>query len=354
MVFIPGGGFVSGTTRNPWYDGAALASHGVTVVTLQYRVGPFGWLDLSSLGGDYAQSMNNGLLDQMAALRWVRENIARFGGDAKNVTLFGESAGAISISALLGAPSADSLYDNVILESGTSGTVATREWSTQVASTFEELAGVPGPQEVLSMSTQQVLDAAERVYASQFSDTAFHPVIDGKLVPAAPMDRLSQPTGPTKPIIMGTNLDEARYWYYYVPELARLPHSFYVPWLQSLVGDRAEDVWRTYQQARPGLDDAEIGLAIAGDVGSACRRSGWPRRSAHAAYRCACTSRRCPPSTSTAPWDRRTPSSCPTCSARRRRRTRSSPTTRRVRRSRVACRTSGRASPRRGRRAPPA
>ncbi len=267
MVFIPGGGFVSGTTRNPWYDGAALASHGVTVVTLQYRVGPFGWLDLSSLGGDYAQSMNNGLLDQMAALRWVRENIARFGGDAKNVTLFGESAGAISISALLGAPSADSLYDKVILESGTSGTVATREWSTQVASTFEELAGVPGAQEVLSMSTQQVLDAAEKVYASQFSDTAFHPVIDGKLVPAAPMDRLSQPTGPTKPIIMGTNLDEARYWYYYVPELARLPHSFYVPWLQSLVGDRAEDVWRTYQQARPGLDDAEIGLAIAGDVG---------------------------------------------------------------------------------------
>ncbi|MFN8156972.1 MAG: carboxylesterase family protein [Candidatus Nanopelagicales bacterium] len=267
MVFIPGGGFVSGTTRNPWYDGAALASHGVTVVTIQYRVGPFGWLDLSSLGGDYAQSMNNGLLDQIAALRWVRENIARFGGDATNVTLFGESAGAISISALLGAPSADSLYDKVILESGTSGTVATRDWSTQVASKFEELAGVSSAQQVLSLSTQEVLDAAEKVYSSQFSDTAFHPVIDGQLVPAAPMARLSEPTGPSKPILMGTNLDEARYWYYYVPELARLPHSFYVPWLESLVGDRAGDVWQTYQQARPDLTDSEIGLAIAGDVG---------------------------------------------------------------------------------------
>lgn len=267
MVFVPGGGFVSGTTRNPWYDGAALASHGVTVVTIQYRVGPFGWLDLSSLGGDYAQSMNNGLLDQMAALRWVRENIARFGGDAKNVTLFGESAGAISISALFGTPSADSLYDKVILESGTSGTVATRDWSTQVASKFEELAGVSSAQQVLTLSTQQVLDAAEKVYSSQFSDTAFHPVIDGTLVPEAPMARLSQPTGPSKPILMGTNLDEARYWYYYVPELARLPHSFYVPWLESLVGDRAGDVWQTYQQARPDLTDSEIGLAIAGDVG---------------------------------------------------------------------------------------
>ena len=175
MVFIHGGGFTSGTDRNPWYDGAALASHGVTVVTLQYRVGPFGWLDLSSLGPQYADSMNDGLLDQMAALRWVRRNIASFGGDARNVTLFGESAGAISISALLGAPTADGLYDRVILESGTSGTVATRDWSRSVASEFVRLAGVNDGREVLGLSTDDVLAAAEKVYDSQFSDTAFHP-----------------------------------------------------------------------------------------------------------------------------------------------------------------------------------
>ena len=267
MVFIHGGGFTNGTDRNPWYDGAALASHGVTVVTLQYRVGPFGWLDLSSLGAQYAQSMNDGLLDQMAALRWVRNNIATFGGDAKNVTLFGESAGAISISALLGTPSADSLYDRVILESGTSGTVATRDWSRSVSSEFVRLAGVSDAKQVLGMSADDVNTAAQKVYDSQFSDTAFHPVIDGTLIPEAPMKRLSEPTGPTKPIIIGTNLDEARYWYYYVPELARLPHSFYEPWLQSLVGAHADDLWRTYEAARPTLTDSEIGLAIAGDVG---------------------------------------------------------------------------------------
>jgi para-nitrobenzyl esterase len=267
MVFIHGGGFTSGTDRNPWYDGAALASHGVTVVTLQYRVGPFGWLDLSSIGPQYAESMNNGLLDQMAALRWVRRNIGSFGGDPRNVTLFGESAGAISISALLGAPSADGLYDRVILESGTSGTVATRDWSRQVSSAFAGFAGASDPRAILTMSTSQILDAADQVYNTQFSDTAFHPVIDGTLIPEAPMKRLSEPTGPTKPIIIGTNLDEARYWYYYVPELARLPHSFYQPWLESLVGSRADQLWSTYQAARPGLDDSEIGLAIAGDVG---------------------------------------------------------------------------------------
>jgi para-nitrobenzyl esterase len=154
----------------------------------------------------------------------------------------------------------------VILESGTSGTVATRTWAQQVSTAFTGFAGVSDPRQVLTLSTSQILDAADQVYNSQFSDTAFHPVIDGRLIPVAPMQRLSQPTGPTKPIIIGTNLDEARYWYYYVPELARLPHSFYQPWLTSLIGSRADQLWSTYQAARPGLDDSEIGLAIAGDV----------------------------------------------------------------------------------------
>ncbi len=98
MVFIHGGGFTAGSTWDPWYDGAAFARRGVVLVTLQYRIGPFGWLDVSDMGPEYATSGNNGLQDQMAALRWVRENAAAFGGDPGNVTLFAESAGAISVS----------------------------------------------------------------------------------------------------------------------------------------------------------------------------------------------------------------------------------------------------------------
>lgn len=267
IVFIHGGGFVSGSARDPWYEGASLARRGAVVVTIQYRVGPFGWLDLSSLGGDYAQSMNNGLLDQMAALRWVRANATALGGDGRNVTIVGESAGAISISALLGTPSADGLYDRAVLQSGTAGTIATRDWSQKVASSFTRLAGVSHPRELLELSSDKLQASAKKLYDSQFSDTAFHPVVDGTLIPQLPMQRIASPDGPTKPVIIGTNLDEARYWLYYVPEMDRLPERYFRPWLKSLVGDRYQEVFDAYQRERPDLDDAQTGMALAGDVG---------------------------------------------------------------------------------------
>jgi len=96
MVWVHGGGFVEGSARNTWYDAAKLADKGDgVVVTLQYRMGAWGFLDQSGVGGeDFAQSGNLGLLDQITALKWVKENIAAFGGDPNNVTLFGQSAGA--------------------------------------------------------------------------------------------------------------------------------------------------------------------------------------------------------------------------------------------------------------------
>lgn len=267
MVFIHGGGFIGGSTWDPWYDGAAFARHGVVLVTTQYRVGPLGWLDVSSLGPQYATSGNSGLQDQIAALRWVRANAAAFGGDPANVTLFGESAGAISISALLGAPSADGLYDRVILESGTAGTVATKEWSQRVFSRFVEISGVAKPEDLTDLSTGQLLDAARKIYDTEFADTAFHPLVDGTVVPDLPMHRIASADGPSVPVIIGTNLDEARYWLYYIPELDRLPLRYYRPWLESLVGDRADEVIGDYQGERPDLDQAQTGMAMAGDVG---------------------------------------------------------------------------------------
>lgn len=266
MVFIHGGGFTAGSARDPWYDGAAFAGRGVVLVTLQYRVGPFGWLDLSDLGSEYATSGNNGLQDQIAALRWVRENAAAFGGDASNVTVFAESAGSISLSALLGAPSADGLYDRVILESGTAGTVATPEWSQRVFARFVELSEVAAPGDVLGLSTDEVLEAARRIYDTELSETAFHPLVDGVILPDLPMHRLASPDGPSVPIIIGTNLDEGRYWLYYIAELDRLPLRFYRPWLESLVGERADEVIADYQEERPELDQAQTGMAMSGDV----------------------------------------------------------------------------------------
>ena len=267
IVFVHGGGFTSGSDRDPWYDGSALARRGTMVVTLQYRVGPFGWLDLSALGGDYSLSMNNGLLDQIAALRWVRANAAAFGGDARNVTLVGESAGAISISALLGTPSADGLFDRAVLQSGTASTIASRQWSSRVSALFARKAGVKNPRDLLALSPAEIQDAARKVYDSEFSDTAFHPVVDGRLVPELPMRRLAAATGPTTPVIIGTNLDEARYWLYYISEIDRLPLRYARPWLTSLVGGRAEYVIDAYRRERPDLDEAQTGMALVGDVG---------------------------------------------------------------------------------------
>jgi para-nitrobenzyl esterase len=266
MVFIHGGGFIAGSAWDPWYDGAAFAGRGVVLVTFQYRLGPLGWLDLSSLGPEHATSGNNGLQDQMAALRWVRENIAAFGGDPANVTVFAESAGAISLSALLGSPAADGLYDRVILESGTAGTVATREWSQRVFDRFVELSGVETPAGVLSLSTDGLLDIAREIYDTEFADTAFHPVVDGTILPDLPMRRLASPQGPSVPVVIGTNLDEGRYWLYYISELDRLPLRFYRPWLVSLLGERAAEAVADYRRERPELDQAQTGMAMSGDV----------------------------------------------------------------------------------------
>ena len=122
MFWIHGGAFVNGAGSSPVYDGKKLARHGdVVVVTVNYRLGAFGFLHLEELfGSDFAGSGNAGILDQVAALEWVRDNIAAFGGDPDHVTIFGESAGGMSVGTLLGMPRAEGLYHRAIVQSGSS------------------------------------------------------------------------------------------------------------------------------------------------------------------------------------------------------------------------------------------
>src|SRR5204862_8339710 len=111
MVWIHGGGFLFGTGATPWYDGRSFARDDVVLVTINYRLGAFGFLHVDGQG-------NNGILDQVAAVEWVRDNIAAFGGDPGNVTAFGESAGAMSVGTLLGLPAAKGLFVKAIPASG--------------------------------------------------------------------------------------------------------------------------------------------------------------------------------------------------------------------------------------------
>jgi para-nitrobenzyl esterase len=134
MVYIHGGGFVIGSGSEPLFDGTSFAmQHDLVVVTCNYRLGLLGWLYLGDLAGHaYAQG-NAALLDQIAALQWVHDNIAAFGGDPDQVTIMGESAGAMSIGNLLAMPEARGLFQGAILESGASSSILlTREQATSI------------------------------------------------------------------------------------------------------------------------------------------------------------------------------------------------------------------------------
>jgi len=135
LVWLHGGAFSTGSGSQPIYRGARLAQRGdAVVVTVNYRLGALGYLHLPALGRDAEEaSANFGLLDQLEALAWVRENIAAFGGDPANVTLFGESAGAMSVGTLLGTPRARGLFSRAILQSGAASNVYDREDALRVA-----------------------------------------------------------------------------------------------------------------------------------------------------------------------------------------------------------------------------
>src|SRR5437764_2016161 len=135
MVWIHGGAFLFGTGATPWYDGRSFARDGVVLVTINYRLGAFGFLHVDGQG-------NNGILDQVAALEWVRDNIAAFGGDPGNVTAFGESAGAMSVGTLLGLPAAKGLFVKAIPESGAAHTPRTAEQAEHLAGTFLAELGI--------------------------------------------------------------------------------------------------------------------------------------------------------------------------------------------------------------------
>jgi para-nitrobenzyl esterase len=268
LVWIYGGGFSWGTARNDLYDGAQFARRGdLVVVSVSYRLGAFGWLNLKEVGGDaYATSGNNGLLDQIAALEWVQANIAAFGGDPNNVTVAGESAGGISIGSMLASPLAEGLIHKAILQSGSPGLVATEAWSNSVTEKFMELAKTETIADLRAHSTEEILETMEKLFNSQFSDTAFHPVIDGEVIQSAPTQHLAANGREEIPIMLGWTRDEARYWLYYLPELDRLPLSYSEPWLNAISGGRADEIIATYQESRPNYSDPQIGLALVGDV----------------------------------------------------------------------------------------
>lgn len=209
MVFVHGGAFVHGSSSHPLYRRGKLCKYDVVLVTLNYRLGPFGFLRLLDVSeGTLEATGNEGILDQLCALKWVKENIGFFGGDPENITLFGESAGAISILCLMGMEEAEGLFNKVIIQSGNPEAVFTKEKSNYYAERFLEVLGEEGNgiSELKKLTSDELVKAEEVLLKEIEEITPFSPNLDGKIIEIKPSELL--PTRRKIPLLIGTNSDE--------------------------------------------------------------------------------------------------------------------------------------------------
>jgi len=216
MVWLHGGAFVLGSSSQPLYSGRRLASSGdVIVVTLNYRVGVFGFLDLSHIESRRRFDSNVGLRDVIAALRWVRDNIAGFGGDPSRVTLFGESAGAGLVTTLLAVPQAAGLFSTAIAQSSPVTSVYDSKRAQRVTEAVLEYLGVAPPEtdRLTQISVPALIAATSKVFAEIPARNpgmlAFVPIIDGELLHDHPVKLAREGKTHPVPLIIGTNKNEA-------------------------------------------------------------------------------------------------------------------------------------------------
>jgi len=218
MVWIHGGAFANGSGAITMYDGSRFARDGVVCVTINYRLGVDGFLYLGN------GTANVGLLDQIAALAWVQENIADFGGDPGNVTIFGESAGGMSVGTLLSMPLAAGLFHRAIAESGAGHHVISAETALLIGHYLAQKLGVePTLEAITSVPVNRLLQAQVELSGDVFNNPnpalwgeaaanlmPFEPVIDGDILAMRPIDRLAAGAGANVSIMVGTNAEEQR------------------------------------------------------------------------------------------------------------------------------------------------
>ena len=212
FVWIHGGGFTGGNSFAPIFDGAGFAQAGIIVVTVAYRLGVFGFMDLEPLlGPSYADSANNGTRDLVTALHWVHENIAAFGGDPTQVTVGGESAGAKVTAALLAIPESAALFHSAISESGGGERVLTRTQAASVAQDFSALwkQGGVAPQDLLLAPAAALIETQEKLIATSNLHFPFREQIGGALLAMRPVDLIAGGSARGKRLLIGSNRDES-------------------------------------------------------------------------------------------------------------------------------------------------
>jgi para-nitrobenzyl esterase len=254
MVWIHGGGFVNGAGSVGTYNGKFIVPRGdIVLVTINYRLGAFGFLNLhDASGGKLSGTGAEGLADQIAALEWVRENISVFGGNPNNVTIFGESAGGMSVGALLASPSARGLFHKAIPQSGASDIGYARDTSAKVAHHVLEKLGSSDPSE---MPWETILDIEKDLLASPREvglGMPFAPTIDGTVLPKRAIECVADGSAKGVAVMTGTTRDEWKLFTVAATNLKAMDEARLRKMTANLVGEaQAEDLLRGYSKGTP-------------------------------------------------------------------------------------------------------
>ncbi|MEU6349189.1 carboxylesterase family protein [Streptomyces sp. NPDC047072] len=265
MVFVHGGGFVAGSTRSAMYDGSAFARDGVVLVTLNYRLGIAGFLDLPGAPA------NRGLLDVVAALRWVRENIAGFGGDPDNVTLFGQSAGATVVGGVLATAEATGLFRRAIVQSGSGLGAFSTEQAARVTTAAAEILGVePHVEAFAEISDERLVEAASKLAGIDLQTATHHDPLIGLspfslVLDTQPAEAVAAGLAADVDLLIGTNTEEGN--------LYLVPVGKYATSTAADVDDAAARshpvparLVETYRKSRPKASFAELRSAVMADA----------------------------------------------------------------------------------------
>lgn len=230
MVWIHGGAYLNGSGGTPWYDGSNLARRGCVVVTVNYRLGAFGFLGAN----------NWGIGDQINALRWVNQHIAHVGGDSRNVTIFGESAGGSSVLALVAAPATNGLVQRAIAMSPSIGQYRTDGVATSRESEFHTYLAI----DANNASIEEILAAQSNVVSAPGQGfDAFSPTLGGTHIPA---DIIKSVAESDVQLMIGTTKDENRLFTTFDPSISQLDAAGVIARISSTFGDRAEMVYKAY------------------------------------------------------------------------------------------------------------
>ncbi|MGI9125993.1 MAG: carboxylesterase/lipase family protein [Mycobacterium sp.] len=267
MFFIHGGGYILGSSATPVYDGAALARRGCVYVSVNYRLGALGCLDLSSLSTpDNPIDSNLFLRDIVLALQWVRDNIAAFGGDPGNVTIFGESAGAHAVATLLAVPAAGGLFHQAISQSPASGMASSQEIAAAAARRYVDALGIPQDNAAAGLMAARSRDLVRAMGSLLNMDqvvgaAAFGPTYGDDYLPLDPFDSMRKGLAHKVPLIVGTNADEGKLFTRFLKLLPTTEHA-----IEKVLAHTPPEVRSRVLGAYPHYQNPKACVEIGGDM----------------------------------------------------------------------------------------